>query len=211
MNPVAAAFGYPFRRGAGRAWAIGLPLVVVLPIGLVPLLGYAIAAVRASAIDAAAPPPPWTPLRRLLADGVLAALLLAALTLPFTLLAWVFAPAATGAIAPLLGDPFLRSAFGALIAGALVAFPWGCLLLLVVPGVLARFARSGAARDLFDLGRGVAVVRARFATWNLVVVAIVTAWALGIAAAGLACIGIVPGVLFALLASSHATAALVDA
>jgi hypothetical protein len=211
LNPVAASFGYPFRRGAGRAWAIGLPLVVVLPIGLVPLLGYAVAAVRASAIDATAPPPPWTPLRRLLADGVLAALLMAALTLPFTLLGWLLAPVAAGAIAPLFGDPFLRAAFGALMAGALVAFPWGCLVLLVVPGALARFARSGAARDLFDVAGGAAVVRAHFATWNLVVVAIVTAWALGIAAAGLACVGILPGVFFAILASSHAIAALVDA
>ena len=53
MNQVAAAFGYPFRKGTRGGWAIGLALVLVFPIGFIPLLGYMVAAVRSSAHDPA--------------------------------------------------------------------------------------------------------------------------------------------------------------
>jgi uncharacterized membrane protein (DUF441 family) len=55
------------------------------------------------------------------------------------------------------------------------------------------------------------MVKRGFPTWNLVVVAIVTAWAIGLAGVGLALVGVIPGVFYALLVSSHATAALTDA
>jgi len=70
MDRVAASFGFPFRRGAGRAWLIGIPLLILLPLGLVPLLGYAVAVVRSAAADPEAGPPPWRPLPRLLAEGL---------------------------------------------------------------------------------------------------------------------------------------------
>jgi hypothetical protein len=38
--------------------------------------------------------------------------------------------------------------------------------------------------------------------------AIVTGWLVGLACAGLLCIGIVPGIFYAILVSAHATAAL---
>jgi hypothetical protein len=188
-----------------------MPLLVVFPVGVFPILGYAIAAVRSSAADASAPPPPWSPLGRILLDGLWTATLIAILTAPFVGLAWLLDRAALVAVWPLTRDPFLRAAFAALLAAAIAAFPWGCLLLTVVPAAVARYARSGVARDLFDLRRSLVVVRRRFATWNLVVVAIVTAWALGLAGAGLLCVGVIPGVLFAILVSSHAAAALADA
>src|SRR6267142_2078528 len=40
--------------------------------------------------------------------------------------------------------------------------------------------------------------------------AIVTGWALGLAAVGLLCVGLVPGVFYAILVSAHASAALHD-
>jgi hypothetical protein len=49
-----------------------------------------------------------------------------------------------------------------------------------------------------------------FATWNLAAAAIVTGWALGLAAIGLLCVGLVPGVFYAILVSAHASAALHD-
>jgi len=54
-------------------------------------------------------------------------------------------------------------------------------------------------------------VRRLFPAWNLVVVAIVTAWAVGLCGLGLALVGVVPGILYAMLVSAHATATLADA
>ena len=80
-----------------------------------------------------------------------------------------------------------------------------------VPPATARFARSGQVADLVNVVAAVRTVRRRFATWNLVVVAIVTAWAIGLCGLGLALVGVVPGILYAILVSAHATASLADA
>jgi len=56
MDRVAGSFSFPFRRGAGRAWLIGIPLLLLLPLGVVPLLGYAVAVVRSAAADPDAGP-----------------------------------------------------------------------------------------------------------------------------------------------------------
>lgn len=210
MNRVTAAFGYPFRHGSARAWLVGLPLVALLPLGFLLLLGYSVAAVRSSAADPKAPPPAWWPLGRLIVDGFWVALLIAIVTLPFGLLAWWLEPALAREVGS-VQDPLLRGGVAGTVAAAVAALPWGLLLLIHAPAATANFARSGAARDLFDVPASLRVVRAAFPTWNLVVVAIVTAWALGVAGAGLACLGLIPGILYAILASSHATSALVDA
>ena len=89
-----------------------------------------------------------------------------------------------------------------------LALPWGLLLLIHVPHATARFAASGSARDLFDLPASVRAVRRDFATWNLAAAAIVTGWAIGLACVGLICLGLVPGVFYAILVSAHASAAL---
>jgi hypothetical protein len=208
MNHVAAAFGYPFRKGAARAWLYGLPLVLFLPLTFIAVLGYAVAAVRASAADPAAPPPPFAPWGRLLKDGFWASLALAVLTLPFAVLLGPLA----GWLRPLLAgferDPFLAGAYAATLAAALLALPWGILLLVLMPAATARFALTGSPRDLFDWKAALGTVRRRFPLWNLVVVAIVTAWGLGLAGLGLLCLGAVPGVFFAILVSAHATAVL---
>lgn len=210
MKRVTAAFGYPFRRGSARTWLIGIPLLLLLPLGLLPLLGYSVAAIRSSAADPDGAPPAWSPFGRLLTDGFWVALLIAIATLPFAFLAWLLEPA-LARLAGSVSDPVLRAGVAATMATACSALPWGVLLLLHAPAATANFARSGAARDLFNVPAALRLVRSRFPVWNLVVVAIVTAWALGVAGAGLACIGLIPGVLYAMLASSHATAALVDA
>jgi hypothetical protein len=211
MDRVAAAFGYPFRKGRGRGWLVGVLLLIVLPLGVVPLLGYSIAVVRASIADPAAGPPGWTPLRRLLREGFLLALVLALLTAPFGLLAWVLADPVRGALAGILQDGFLRTTVPAVVAAALAALPWGILLLVLMPPATARFAASGRAWDLIDFAAAFRLLRQRFPAWNLVVVAIVTAWAVGLAGLGLALVGVIPGIFYALLVSSHATASLADA
>jgi hypothetical protein len=210
MDRVADSFAYPFRRGAGRAWLVGIPLVVLLPLGVVPLLGYAVAVVRSAATDPQAGPPPWRPLPRLLAEGLLVALVLFLLTAPFALLTSALAPS-TGLLFAGVSDPFLRSGLGLLIAAAAAALPWGILLLVLLPPATARFARSGRFADLVNVAAAVRIVRRRFPTWNLVVVAIVTAWAIGLCGLGLALVGVVPGILYAMLVSAHATASLADA
>lgn len=210
MDRVAGSFGFPFRRGAGRAWLIGIPLLVLLPLGLVPLLGYAVAVVRSAAVDPEAGPPPWRPLPRLLADGMLIALLLAALTAPFVLLAGQLTHPASNLLAG-VGDSIVRDGLALVIAGAAAALPWGILLLVLMPPLTARFARSGSFADLVDAAAAIGTVRRRFPAWNLAVVAIVTAWAIGLSGVGLALIGVIPGVLYAMLVSAHATASLADA
>jgi len=210
MDRVAGSFSFPFRRGAGRAWLIGIPLLLLLPLGVVPLLGYAVAVVRSAAADPDAGPPPWRPLPRLLVEGLLVALLIAVLTAPFAVLASVLS-APAGLLFRGVADPFLRGGLAVVIAGAVAALPWGILLLVLMPPATARFARSGAPADLVDLPAAVRTVRRRFPAWNLVVVAVVTAWAIGLAGLGLALVGVVPGILYAIPVSAHAPASLADA
>jgi hypothetical protein len=210
MDRVAGSFVFPFRRGAGRAWLIGIPLVLLLPLGVVPLLGYAVAVVRSAGVDPEAGPPPWQPVRRLLAEGLAVAIVIVVLTAPFALVASALAaPAALLFVG--VGDPFLRAGLALVIAAAAAALPWGILLLVLMPPATARFARSRAYADLVDLPAAVRTVKRGFPAWNLVVVAIVTAWAIGICGVGLALVGVVPGVLYAVLVSAHATASLADA
>ena len=211
MDRVAAAFGYPFRRGSAGAWLVGVLLLVLFPLGVVPLLGYSVAVVRASTADPAAGPPGWRPLTRLLREGLLLALVLAVLSAPFGVLAWALVAPVGAVIGGLLPDSFLRASIPEVVALALAALPWGILLLVLMPPATARFAASGRALDLVDIVASLRLLHLRFATWNLVVVAIVTAWALGLAGLGLALVGVIPGVFYALLVSSHATAALADA
>jgi hypothetical protein len=211
MDRVAGSFGFPFRPGAGRAWLVGIALLVLLPLGVVPLLGYAVAVAREAAADPDAGPPAWQPVTRLLREGFLLAVVLGVLTAPFVLLAWVLAAPLAKPVTLVVSDPSLRAAVAEVIGGALAGLPWGILLLVLMPSATARFARSGSARDLVDVRAALATVRRRFPTWNLAVVAIVTAWAVGLCGLGLALVGVVPGVLYAILVSAHASATLADA
>jgi hypothetical protein len=90
----------------------------------------------------------------------------------------------------------------------IVALPWGIAMLLLMPHAVARFAMSGSTRDLFDYAASLRSVRTEFAAWNLAAAAIVTAWALGVACVALLCVGIAPGIFYAILVSAHATASL---
>jgi len=98
------------------------------------------------------------------------------------------------------------------VAGAVaffaLALPWGLLALLVLPHATARFAATGRPFDMLDFAASLRSVRREFATWNVVVGAIVTAWAVGLACAALLCVGVLPGVFYAILVSAHACAAL---
>jgi len=134
----------------------------------------------------------------------------ALLTVPFGLLAAALTVPA-GRVLAAVSDPFLRGGLALVIAGAVAALPWGILLLVLMPSATARFASSGRYRDLLDAPAAIRTVRRRFPAWNLAVVAIVTAWAIGLSGLGLALVGVVPGVLYAMLVSAHATASLADA
>lgn len=206
LNRLSASFGWPFRgRWAGR-WAAGFVAVLLLPVGFVPLLGYAVACTRA-AERGAEEPPPLRPVGRLLADGLALAVAIAVVSVPFVIVAFV--------IAPLLSNPDVWHSVGLLlhvegwaVAILIVALPWGVALLLVMPHATARFAASGRATELFDFAAAIRGVRSDFATWNLAVAATVTAWAIGVACTALFCVGLVPGTFYAILVSAHACASL---
>jgi hypothetical protein len=208
VNPVAASFAWPFRGDWGPRWLIGILTVLLLPIAFVPLLGYAVSATRSAATDSSATPPRWAISTRLLTDGFWVALAVLLLTAPFALAIGPFATLIDQVHPWQVADPALSRLYANLAAGFTLALPWGFVLLLLMPHATARFATTGRALDLFDFPAALRGIGRDFATWNLAVAAIVTAWAVGLACVGLLCIGIVPGVFYAILVSAHATAAL---
>jgi hypothetical protein len=210
MKFVAESFSWPFRGDWKSSWLPGLFAVILIPIAFIPLLGYAIAATRAAETNPTGGPPSWKPTPRLLTDGFWTALVIALLTTPFALalnpLASFLATKDIGHVA----DQAQSQLYAHVIAAFILALPWGLLLLLLMPHATARFAHTGNPTHLIDFQTAVRGVKNDFATWNLAAAAIVTAWALGLAAVGLLCIGLVPGVFYAILVSAHATAALHD-
>ncbi|HKW59301.1 MAG TPA: DUF4013 domain-containing protein [Candidatus Dormibacteraeota bacterium] len=193
MTRIADAFTWPFRARLGR-WAGGVIAVLLLPVAFIPLLGYAIAATRAAAEEPSQGPPPWPSVWRLLADGFWTALVVGLTLSPFTIAFIALAQVVSG--------------IALVVAFFLLALPWGLTALLLLPHATASFATTGNPRALFDVRASLRGVRRDFAIWNIVVAAIVSGWAIGLACAGLLCVGIVPGIFYAILVSAHATAAL---
>jgi hypothetical protein len=186
-------------------------MVVLLPIAFIPLLGYAVAATRAAAVNPAAGLPPWGLSRRLLADGFWIALAVTLVAAPFALALGPLSTLIDTAAPWRVSDPNLSHFYSELVAIFILALPWGLVMLLLMPHSANRFASSGRPADLFDVPTTLRSVGHDFATWNLAAAAIVTAWALGVACIGLLCIGVVPGIFYAILVSAHATAALQSA
>jgi hypothetical protein len=208
VNPVAASFAWPFRGDRLARWLVGMVMVVLLPIAFIPLLGYAVAATRAASADPSAAPPRWELSARLLSDGVWVALAVVLVTAPFVLLAGPIATLVDNAHLWRVSDPTLSHLYSSLAAGFALALPWGIVLLLLMPHATVRFAATGRPLDLFDFPSALRGVGSDFGTWNLAAAAIVTAWAVALACVGLLCVGIVPGVFYAILVSAHACAAL---
>ncbi|MEO8743681.1 MAG: DUF4013 domain-containing protein [Candidatus Dormiibacterota bacterium] len=208
MKLVAESFEWPFRGEWRSRWAVGVLVVLFLPLLFIPLLGYAIAATRAAENDPSKGPPPWRLSARLLVDGFWTSLAAIVLTAP---LALAFNPLSDFLYSARVGhaaDSAQSWLFAHVIALLCLALPWGLVFLLLMPHATARFANSGRPRDLFDVVAAVHGVRRDFATWNLTAAAIVTGWAVGVACVGLLCVGLVPGVFYAILVSAHASAAL---
>ena len=180
-------------------WVAGVIAVLLVPVLFVPLLGYAVAATRSAERDPALGPPQWSVTARLLTDGFWVTLAIVLTLVPFAVL-WT-------PLSLLLSkgvDPFTAGVLAVLV----LALPWGLLALLHMPHATAAFAATGNPRDMLDLAGAVRRVRRDFATWNVVAAAIVTGWAVGLACAGLLCVGVVPGVFYAILVSAHAAGAL---
>jgi hypothetical protein len=195
---VAESFAWPFRASAST-WIGGFICTLLLPLLFIPLLGYAVAATRAAEQDSAGPPS-WRIDRRLLVDGFWTAVAVLATALPFALL---LNPLARALEPGVHGEPYAH-----VIALFVLALPWGIVTLLLLPHATAAYADTGSPRDLFDVAAALRRVRGDLATWNVAVAAIVTAWAIGLACAGLLCVGVVPGAFYAILVSAHAAAAL---
>ncbi len=204
---IGGSFTWPVRGRWHGKWAIGLVVVLLLPVGFIPLLGYAVAATRAAAKAPSDGPPPWQEMGRLLADGLSVALAIALVTFPFALAASLLSAPLSSPALWHSTEPLLHVE-GWTLAILIAALPWGIVLLLLMPHATARFAATRRVRHLFDFAASVRSVRHDFASWNIAVAAIVTAWALGLACVGLLCIGLVPGFFYAILVSAHATATL---
>ena len=143
----------------------------------------------------------------MLGDGLAVAIAIALVAAPFVLLGIP--------LSGLLANPALWQSNGALLsveaassATFILALPWGIVMLLVMPHAIARYAQGRRVRDLLDFAASVRAVRGDFPTWNVVIAAIVTAWAIGVACSALFCVGLAPGAFYAILVSAHATASL---
>jgi Protein of unknown function (DUF4013) len=208
VNLVAASFAWPFRGEWRSKWLVGLAMVLLLPIAFLPLLGYAVAATRWAATDPTRGLPRCVPSIRLLTDGFWIAVAVLLVAAPFALVHGPIATVIGQAHLWHVSDPALSRLYANLAAGFALALPWGLVMLLLLPHATVRFAVSGRPIDLFDFPLALRAVFRDFTTWNLAAAAIVTAWALGLACVGLLCIGIVPGIFYAILVSAHASAAL---
>jgi hypothetical protein len=206
VNLVAASFSWPFRGAWRSRFAFGALMVLLLPIAFIPLLGYAVAATRR--VEAAQGPPPWKLSGRLIVDGFWIAVVLTLLSAPFVLALNPLAGAIDSAHLWHVSDRPLSRAYADVAAIVLLALPWGVLLLLLMPHATSRFAATGRPRDLFDFPASIRGVQRDFSTWNLVAAAIVTGWAHGVACVGVFCVGLLPGVFYAILVSAHASASL---
>lgn len=187
MRLVAESFAWPFKAPLST-WLWGCLCVLLIPLLFIPLLGYAVDAARSPQ------PPRWRMSGRLLADGFWVGVWFLLTLGPFVVAFVALAHAVSGVA--------LILCFSALM------FVWGCIALAWLPESIRTFADTGWFGDLFDIAHSLRGVRAHFMAWNLVVAAIVTAWAVAIACTALLCVGIVPGVFYAILVSAHATAAL---
>ncbi|HET7467532.1 MAG TPA: DUF4013 domain-containing protein [Candidatus Dormibacteraeota bacterium] len=177
--------------------------MLFLPVTFVPVLGYAVQATRAATDRPGAGPPPW----RLYPGGQWVAIALLLLTAPFAV-AGFFLAGALHVSALWHSSGTLLDVESVTAAALILALPWGIVLLLVMPHATARYAVSLRARDLFDFASSLRSVRREFPAWNVTVAAIVTAWAIGLACAALFCVGVVPGVFYAILVSARATSTL---
>jgi len=170
-------------------------MVLLLPVAFIPLLGYAIAATRAAETNQQ--PPAWRLSVRLLVDGFWTAVVLVLLSAPFVI-----------ALNPLANAIPLSQGYAHVAALFALALPWGFLLLLLMPHGTSRFAETGQPRELFDFPKTICEVTRDFPAWNLAAAAMVTAWVIAIACIGLVCVGLLPGTVYAILVSAHASATL---
>jgi hypothetical protein len=208
MHMVAKSFSWPFRGEWKSTWLPGLVIVLLLPLAFVPLLGYAIAATRAAEADPTQGPPGWTLSTRLLTDGFWTSLAVLVFTAPFALLLNPLAELLYQSHVWRAADVALSQLYAHVAAVFILALPWGFLFLVHMPHATARFARTGKPADYFNVAASIQSVKRDFTTWNVAAAAIVTGWAVGLACAGLFCIGLVAGVFYAILVSAHASAAL---
>ena len=209
MKVIADSFAWPFRGDWKSTWLPGLLATLLLPVAFIPLLGYAIAATRAAEADPAKGPPRWALSTRLLTDGLWTSIAVTLLTAPFVLAINPVAARLDEAHVWHVSDTALSQLYARVVATFILTLIWGLVVLLFMPHATARFAHTGRPWDLFHFRRSVDLAFGRdFATWNLVAAAIVTGWAIGLACVGLFCIGLVPGIFYAILVSAHACAVL---
>ena len=136
LNLIAESFTWPFKGRWWPAWALGMLAVVLGPIGVVPLLGYAIAATRAAENDPAKGPPRWEHFGRLMSDGFWTALVILLIGLPFAWVLRVYLTAGDLAVAPLQEHHFTWIQSGTFNVGwDYMADKLTMIMLLVVTGI----------------------------------------------------------------------------
>ena len=199
MRLVAESFAWPF-RAKPATWIWGCLCVLLLPLLFVPLFGYAIDAIRSAEQDPRRDPPPWRFSDRMIRDGAWTFVVVVVVMTPI----WIF----TNPLANTLTGSTRDVLFAHVFAELILWLPTGLVALLILPHTTSAYAATGSPRDIVNVVTALRGVRRDFATWNLVVAAIVTAWAIAVACVGLLCVGVVPGLFYAILVSAHAAAAL---
>ncbi len=206
---VARAFGYPFRPGAARTWIPAMFCMLLLPLGLVPLLGYTARAIRVSAADPESAPPSMRLDRRLLSDGVRLLLAMLLLALPFLLAApAVYAAIERSGVFAAGADAFFNAAYTGTATAFMLLLAWALAFFFLGPPNIAAFAITGRLRDLLDPIAAGRRVRQALIDWNLVTVVVATSWTIAILGAALLCVGVIPAAVYAMLVTAHATSTL---
>jgi hypothetical protein len=192
-----------------RTWIPAMLCMLVLPLGLVPLLGYTARAIRVSASDPDLGPPSMRLDRRLLSDGLRLLLAMLLLALPFLLAARaVYSIVKGSGVFVGSGDPFVDAVYSGTATAFLLLLPWALAFLVLGPPNIAAFAITGRLRDLLDPVAAGRRVRLALADWNLVTVVVVTGWTIAILGAAGFCVGVIPAAVYAMLVTAHATSVL---
>jgi hypothetical protein len=201
---VARAFTFFFedphwapKLAVGTLCAVLSPLII----GMVFMLGYAVAIARRIRNDETPRLPEWDDFQGILFDGLRALalslahkipLMLLGLLVLFALLGGIFLGRAEGT----LPDGFMFLGLPALFGGFIVVFLLSLVILLYLPATLVRFVQTDSVPAAFDFAANVDFIRSHFATYVLAVLAILVAAFLSQFGVLLFCVGIFPAMFW---------------
>jgi hypothetical protein len=203
---VARAFTFFFedpkwapKLAVGTLCAVLSPLVI----GMVFMLGYAVAIARRIRSDELPRLPEWDDFQGILFDGLRALALSLAHKLPLMLLGLLVLFALLGGIflgrgEGTLPDGFMFLGLPALFGGFLTVFLLSLLILVYLPATLVRFVQTDSVPSAFDFAANVDFIRSHLATYVLGVLAILVAAFISQFGVLLFCVGLFPAMFWSI-------------